>query len=112
MAKEFRSKWRDFSPTRGTTEVSKVPKGAFDTFDTPIPGGFPDNSSINAAPEVCLCQPPVGDGQTPPLDRPPATEQELRRLYDHWREPGAFTRWLEWAMNYTDPAEGHRVIHP
>ena len=49
---------------------------------------------------------PVGDGQPPPLDRPPVTEQELRRLIDHLAEPEAFTRWLEWAMNYTDPSEG------
>lgn len=48
----------------------------------------------------------VGDGKAPPLDRPPAAEQELRRLYDYWEEdPEAFTRWLEWAMNYTDPVE-------
>ena len=56
-------------------------------------------------PEILARLRPLGDGQAPPLDRPPATEQELRRLYDHWREPGAFTRWLEWAMNYTDPSE-------
>ena len=48
---------------------------------------------------------PVGDGQTPPFDRPPATEQELRRLIDHLANPAAFTRWLEWAMNCSDPAE-------
>ena len=50
-----------------------------------------------------------GDGLPPPLDRPPETEQELRRLYNHWvAYPEAFTRWLEWAMVYTDPAEGPR----
>ena len=48
---------------------------------------------------------PVGDGQVPPLDRPPETEQELRRLIDHLADPEAFIQWLEWAMNYTDPAE-------
>ena len=47
-----------------------------------------------------------GDGQPPPLDRPPETEQELRRLIDHLADPEAFTRWLEWAMSRTDPAEG------
>ena len=47
----------------------------------------------------------IGDGQAPPLDRPPATQQELRRLVDHLAEPEAFTRWLEWAMNYSDPVE-------
>ena len=44
-------------------------------------------------------------GQAPPLDRPPATEQELRRLIDQLADPEAFTQWLEWAMDYTDPAE-------
>ena len=55
-----------------------------------------------------LCQPekPVGDGQPPPLDRPPSTEQELRRLIDHLADPVAFAAWLEWTMNRTDPAEG------
>ena len=47
----------------------------------------------------------IGDGQAPPLDRPPATQQELRSLVDHLAEPEAFTRWLEWAMTYTDRAE-------
>lgn len=37
MAEEFRSKWRDFSPTRPTSGVSKVSEAPFDTFDTPIP---------------------------------------------------------------------------
>ena len=49
---------------------------------------------------------PLGDGQTPPLGRPPKTEQELRRLVDHLADPEAFTRWLDWAMTYTDSAEG------
>ena len=54
-------------------------------------------------------QPRRGDGLPPPLDRPPKTEMELRRLFDHWeREPGAFPRWLEWAMNCTGPAEPPR----
>ena len=47
----------------------------------------------------------VGDGQPPPLDRPPKTEQELRRWMDHTADPEVFVRWLEWAMNYTDPVE-------
>ena len=51
---------------------------------------------------------PVGDDQAPPLDRPPATEQELRRLMDRLADPEAFTHWLEWAMNYTDSAEMER----
>ena len=47
----------------------------------------------------------VGDGQAPPLDWPPATERELRRLIDHLADPEVFARWLEWAMTYFDPAE-------
>jgi len=45
------------------------------------------------------------DGQLPPLDRAPQTEQELLRWMDHTADPEAFARWLEWAMNYTDPVE-------
>ena len=48
---------------------------------------------------------PCGDGQPPPLDRPPETEIELRRLIDHLADPENFSRWLEWAMSRTDPAE-------
>ena len=47
----------------------------------------------------------VGDGQPPPLDRPPKTEKELRRVIDHLAEPEAFERWLDWAMSRTDPAD-------
>ena len=47
----------------------------------------------------------VGDGQAPPLDRPPATEQELRRLIDHLADPEAFARWREWAMTFTDQSD-------
>ena len=38
-----------------------------------------------------------GDGQPPPLDRPPATEQELRRLMDYIADPDTFDSWLDWA---------------
>jgi hypothetical protein len=38
------------------------------------------------------------DGQPPPLDRPPANEQELRRWMDWTADPERFTRWLDWAM--------------
>ena len=47
----------------------------------------------------------VGDGHPPPLNRPPQTEQELRRWMDHTADPEAFARWLEWAMHYIDPVE-------
>ena len=49
-----------------------------------------------------------GDGQQPPLDRPPATEQELRRLMDYIADSDTFDAWLDWAMNYTHPAETSR----
>ena len=39
-----------------------------------------------------------GDGQPPPLDRPPANEQELRRWMDWTADPERFARWLDWAM--------------
>ena len=48
----------------------------------------------------------LGDGQAPPLDRPPKTEQELRRWMDHTADPEVFALWLEWAMNRFDPVEG------
>ena len=49
-----------------------------------------------------------GDGQSPPLDRPPATEQELCRLTDYITDPDTFDAWLDRAMGYTDPAETSR----
>lgn len=42
------------------------------------------------------------DGLPPPLDRPPVTEPELRRLIDHLADPKAFSDWLDWAINYSD----------
>ena len=76
---------------------------------------FIPDSTINDASRVYeidelyeLSPAAYGDGQPPPLNRPPVTEQEPRRLHDHWRsEPGAFTKWLERAMTQTDPAEGN-----
>ena len=47
----------------------------------------------------------VGDGQPPPLGRPPKTEKELRRWMDHTADPEVFAQWLEWAMSYTAPVE-------
>ena len=49
-----------------------------------------------------------GDGRAPPMDRPPATEQELRRLIDDLADPEAFALWLDWAMKFTDPAEASK----
>ena len=46
-----------------------------------------------------------GDGELPPLDRPPATQRELRRLMDYTVDEENFAKWLAWAMTYTDPSE-------
>lgn len=51
-----------------------------------------------------------GDGQPPPLDRPPVTEQELRRLIDHLADPAAFAEWLDWAMNNPDDNGTDRIL--
>jgi hypothetical protein len=40
----------------------------------------------------------VGDGQPPPLDRPPATREELARLIDRLADAQAFAAWLERLM--------------
>ena len=37
---------------------------------------------------------PVGDGQSPPLDRPPATREETARLTDYLGDPVAFSSWF------------------
>jgi hypothetical protein len=54
-----------------------------------------------------ICQPekPVGDGQLPPLDRPPTNEMELRRLIDYLDDPVAFAEWFEELMGQADPAK-------
>ena len=44
------------------------------------------------------------DGQLPPLDRPPETEQELRQWYEYTKEPENFARWWEQLMARTDPS--------
>jgi hypothetical protein len=49
----------------------------------------------------------VGDGNKPPLDRPPASETELRRLIDYLADPVAFSSWFESLMGRSDPAEGN-----
>ena len=54
---------------------------------------------------LLLDQAKRGDGQAPPTDRPSQNEQELRRWMDHTVESEVFVRWLEWAMNHTDPVE-------
>ncbi len=46
-----------------------------------------------------------GDGVLPPLDRPPATEQELRRWMDYTSDPKQFAERFDWAMKHFDPSE-------
>ena len=55
--------------------------------------------------EIRSDQPHHGDGLPPPLDRPPETEMELRRLIDYLATPENFAAWLAWAMETMDPAE-------
>jgi hypothetical protein len=54
---------------------------------------------------VCQRKAAVGDGQLPPLDRPPGTELELRRLMDYLADPAAFSLWFQRLMEKADPAE-------
>ena len=46
-----------------------------------------------------------GDGQPLPLNRPPETEQELRRWMDFTADPKRFAERFDWAMTTCDPAE-------
>jgi hypothetical protein len=55
---------------------------------------------------VCQRKVQVGDGQLPPLERPPTNEAELRRLIDFVDDPVAFAQWFERLMQQTDPMEG------
>jgi hypothetical protein len=52
---EFSSKWQNFSPKGPDIEVSKVPEGAFETFDTSIAEAL--SEKISAA---CTCPTPSG----------------------------------------------------
>ena len=46
---------------------------------------------------------PVCDDRLPPVDRRSNTAKESRRLIDHLAETEVFERWLDRAMNRTDP---------
>ena len=46
-----------------------------------------------------------GDGALPPLDQPPATEQELRRWMDYTSDPKQFAERFDWAIKHFDPSE-------
>ena len=70
-----------------------------------VPPELKDAVRENKAEILALLDGPVGDGQAPPLDRPPKTEQELRRLIDYLDDPANFSRWLENLMQRADLAE-------
>jgi hypothetical protein len=81
-----------------------------DWLELEYPDGFPDDliealKQRKAEILSTIRRRMVGDGQAPPLDRPPATERELRRWMDHTADPEVFDRWLAWAMSYSDPVE-------
>jgi hypothetical protein len=80
---EFESKWLNFPELSGDSG-SKSSKTPFETFATAIVEGSGEKK--------------VGDGQLPPLDRPPATREELARLIDYLGDPVAFAAWLERLM--------------
>jgi hypothetical protein len=66
----------------------------------------PTNSDVlNVLNVLSPADSPVGDGQLPPLGRPPANEAELRRLVDHLNDPVRFAEWFEKLMEQTDPSE-------
>jgi hypothetical protein len=56
--------------------------------------------SIETELTALTASPPVGDGQLPPLDRPPETEMELRRLMDYLADPVAFAQWFARLMEH------------
>lgn len=39
------------------------------------------------------------------LRRPPESDEELGQLIDHLANPECFDKWLNWALEYKDPAE-------
>ena len=73
-----------------------------------VPSGLMAEAKAHKAEIVCALQRPFSVKCSPALNRPPETEQELRQLMDHLEDPENFTKWLEWAMGYTDPAEDPR----
>jgi hypothetical protein len=78
------------------TPKSKVPAGLVDSLRQ-------HKAEIMSL--VCQRKAQVGDGQLPPLDRPPETEMELRRLTDYLADPVAFSLWFQRLMEKADPAE-------
>ena len=67
-----------------------------------VPSGLMAEAKAHKAEIVCELQRPFGDKCSPPMDRPPETEQELRRLIDYTNDPASFDKWLAWAMTAND----------
>ncbi len=70
-----------------------------------VPGDLLNEAKAHKQELIAELTPVYGDGQPPPLDRPPATDQELCRLMDYTANEENFANWLAWAMDYTDPSE-------
>ena len=70
-----------------------------------VPSGLMAEAKAHKAEIVWELQRPFSDECSPPLDLPPETEQELRRLIDYTNDPEAFNNWLAWAMTPNDTDE-------
>lgn len=70
-----------------------------------VPSDLLAEAKAHKAEIVCELQQPYGDGEPPPIDRPPATEQEFRRWMDYTADPTRFAERFDWAMNHFDPSE-------
>ena len=70
-----------------------------------VPADLLDEVRAHKAEIIQELRQPYGDGQPPPLDRPPRTEQELRRLIDHLADPVIFAEWMERNMARYEPSE-------
>ena len=70
-----------------------------------VPSGLMAEAKAHKAEIVCELQRPFSDKCSTPLDRPPKTEQELRRLIDYTNDPESFNNWLAWAMTPNDTDE-------
>ena len=68
----------------------------------PLPDALVEAMREHKAEILTLLSDKRGDGIPPPLDRPPETEMELRRLLDHLDDPVNFNRWLEGLMAHEE----------
>lgn len=67
-----------------------------------VPSGLMAEAKAHKAEIVCALQRPFSVQCSPALNRPPETEQELRRLIDYTNDPASFDKWLAWAMTAND----------